>query len=635
LLHRCLDKDAHSRLRDIGEARIAIDGAPMAGGDEQEGVAAPVRGSWKRTLALGLGAAVFSGAVAAVGVWLAMQPTPPRVSRLSVIPSASAPISGNSLAISPDGTRVVYVAAGSSQLSMRAIDELEPDNLADLGSPRQPFISPDGQWIGFFDSVNALKTVAMTGGAGVTVCSLGGAAPRGGSWSHDGWIIYGTDDPATGLWRVPASGGEPELLTTPVRGQGDHWWPQFLPGGRKVLLTIRGGRAGGRQDPQAAVLDLESREIKPLLPGYQARYVPTGHLVYGISESLRAVAFDLEQLEVVGAPVLVQERVARTRNSAMAFAVAEDGTLVYVAGEMQGSTRRLVWVDRQGDEELLTAPPSGYVILRLSPDGTKVAIDNRETGADIWIWDIEREAITRFTFTGAPYPVWTPDGKRIVFSSFESGTGNLAWRVADSSAPLELLSEGPNSRYASSFSPDGAYLVFREEGRPTGLDIMILEMEGDRQAELLLGTEFNELNAEISPDGQWLAYKSNESARDEVYVRPFPNVEDGLWQITTDGGAQPAWARNGRELFYRAPDGALMSVPVELQPIFSAGTPSRILEGSYYLGGPGRSYDVSPDGERFLMITGGDESRDATSPRSIVVVQNWFEDLLRLAPVGQ
>ncbi len=632
LLRRCLDKDAKRRLRDIGEARIAIDGAPMVGVDYLEGVPPPAKASWKRTLVLSMGAAALAGTVVAVSVWLAMRPIAPRVTRLSIIPSVNAPLSSTALAISPDGSRIVYVAAGSSQLSVRAIDELEPNDLANLGSPRQPFISPDGQWIGFFDSVNALKKVAMTGGAAISVCSMGGAAPMGGSWSPDGWIIYGTDDPATGLWRVPDSGGEPELLTTPDRDLGDHWWPQVLPGGREVLLTLRGRRVS---EPQVAVLDLESGEIKTLLPGSHARYVPTGHLVYGISETLRAVEFDLDRLEAIGASVPVQERVATTRTGAMAFAVADDGTLVYVPGEMQGSSRRLVWVDRQGNEELLATPPGGYYIPRLSPDGTKVAIDNRESGADIWIWDFARQAMTRFTFTGGPYPVWTPDGERIVFSSFDSGVGNLAWRIADSSAPLELLTEGSNSRYASSFTPDGAYLVFREEGRPTGLDIMILEMEGDRQAELLLGTQFNELNAEISPDGRWLAYKSNESRRDEVYVRPFPNVNDGLWQITTDGGMHPAWARSGRELFYRAPDGALMGVPVELQPSFSAGTPTKILDGSDLLGGPGRAYDVSPDGERFLMITGGEGSADAASLPSLVVVQNWFEDLKRLVPREQ
>jgi serine/threonine-protein kinase len=561
-----------------------------------------------------------------------MRPTAPRVTRLSVIPSVDAPLSGTALAISPDGSRIVYLSAGNSMLSVRAIDELDPYDFADLGSLRLPFVSPDGQWIGFFDSVNSLKKVPMTGGVGVTVCSLGGAAPRGGTWSPDGTIIYGTDDPATGLWRVPDVGGEPELLTTPDRGRGDHWWPQILPGGRNVLLTLMGGPQAGLQ---VAVLDLESGEIKTLLPGSDARYLPTGHLVYGEPGTLRAVAFDLDRLEVIGASVPVQDGVATSRNGDVAFDVSNDGTLVYLAGGVQVPERRLVWVDRNGNEEPIPAPPGGYTIPRISPDGSKVVIDTREPGVDMRIWDLERQVMARFFFASAPYPVWTPDGERIAFSDFESGTGNLAWRVADGSAPKELLAESPNSRYATSFTPDGAQLIFREEGRPTGLDLMVLTLDGDTQPEPLIATPANELNGEISPDGRWLAYKSNASGQDEVYVRPFPNVNDGLWQISTNGGMQPVWVRGERELLYRERDGAVMSVPVEFEPTFLPGTPTRLIEGLYYSGGPGRSYDVSPDGRRLLMITRGDESGGTSQAPTIVVVQNWFEELMRLVPTGQ
>jgi len=240
--------------------------------------------------------------------------------------------------------------------------------------------------------------------------------------------------------------------------------------------------------------------------------------------------------------------------------------------------------------------------------------------------------MTRFTFGTAAYPVWTPDGKRLIFTSFEAGVGNLSWRASDGTTPLERLTEGQNSRYPSAISPDGNRLVFREEAGATGLDIAMLSLDGDRRPERLLGTRHNELNAEISPDGRWLAFKSNKSGQDEIYVRPFPNVGGGQWQISTDGGVHPAWAKSGRSLFYRALDGTLMEVPVELQPRFAPGTPTRLLEGRHLLGGPGRAYDVSPDGERFLMITKDDGSGDGVSGPTISVVLNWFSELERLAP---
>jgi serine/threonine-protein kinase len=247
------------------------------------------------------------------------------------------------------------------------------------------------------------------------------------------------------------------------------------------------------------------------------------------------------------------------------------------------------------------------------------------------MWDLERHTMSRFTFEPSAYPVWTPDGRMLVFTLFEKGIGNLTWRVSDGTAMEERLLEGTKSRYPTSVSADGSRLLFREEGGPTGLDLAVVTLGSGKAPEPLLVTEFNELNAEFSPDGRWLAYRSNESGRDEIYVRPFPDVAGTLWQISTDGGEQPAWAKSGDELFYRGLDGSLMRVPVELQPRFAAGTPTKLFEGGF-MGGPGRAYDVSPDGSRFLMITEGQSSGDDSSPPQIVVVQNWFEELKGLAP---
>ena len=625
LVRRCLEKDQRQRLRDIGEARVAIGDGSVWGADDQAGAVSPKPAGWGTKLIFGLGAAVITGIVVGVSVWMATRPPVPRVTRLSItLPAEVSP----SIAVSPDGSQVVYVDPNGSGLSVRALDELTPRHLTNLGSPSQPFISPDGKWIGFFDGLKSLKKVPMTGGPAVFVCSLGGTAARGASWAADGTIIFATDDPGTGLWRVPDAGGEAELLTTPKQGPGNHNWPHVLPGGRAVLFTIR---QFGLADPRVAVLDLDSGAVKTLLPGSHPMYVPTGHLIYGISGTLRAVGFDLGEIEAVGTSVPVLEKVATTRTGKIGVSVAKDGTLVYVPGGIQGVSRRLLWGDRQGNEELLPAPPGAYMIPRISPDGTSVALDNREPMANIWIWDFEREAMTRFTFETAAYPVWTPDGRMLVFTAFDKGVGRLTWRVSDGTAMQERLPEGPNSRYPTSITPDGSRLIYREEAGSTGLDLAMLTLGSDAPPEPLIVTEFNELNAEISPDGRWLAYRSNESGRDEIYVRPFPNVEAALWQVSTNGGQHPVWARSGDELFYRGLDGSLMQVPVELQPRFVAGTPTKLFEGPY-LRGAGRAYDVSPDGSRFLMIKEGDGPGDGSSPPGIVVVQNWFEELKRLVP---
>ena len=339
------------------------------------------------------------------------------------------------------------------------------------------------------------------------------------------------------------------------------------------------------------------------------------------------------------------------------MSLALDGTLVYATGGAQAApTFTLVWVDRQGREEPLKAPPRSYRYPRLSPDGTHVALDlGGQAERDIWIWEFARETLTRLTFDPQvdSHPAWTPDGQRIVFRSTRTGQSNLFWQAADGTGAVERLTENPNNQqFPGSFSPDGTRLVFREETAATGADLMVLALDAARRppppaqgvagsagnstsnARPLVQTTFNELNGEISPDGRWLAYQSDESGRDEIYVRPFPDADRGRWQISTGGGNRPLWARSGRELFYLAPGVAMMSVSVEGGSTFRAGNPARLFEGRYSMPvtTSGRTYDVSPDGQRFLMIKVGDGPDQTAAPPSIVVVQNWFEELKRLVP---
>jgi serine/threonine-protein kinase len=608
---------------------------------------------WRRAVAPIL-TLILGGLIVGLASWSLTRPVPPQVARWTVTPSGVAAPGIGGIAISPDGTRLAYVGAGAQQVFVRALDQLQPTALQ-VRAALFLFFSPDGQWIGFSDGESALKKVAATGGPPVIV-SRTQALPTGASWSTDDTIVFATLDPTSGLLRVAAGGGQPEVLTTVNREKGElaHLWPEVLPGGQAVLFTIATGV--GPETGQIAVLDLRTREQKILIRGgSHARYVPTGHLVYSVGGTLRAVAFDLRRLEVVGTPVLVLDQMMTAPRAEPIMSISDGGTLVYVPGAVQAETRRtLVWVDRQGREEPLKAPARAYVYPRLSPDGTRVALDVRDQETDIWIWDLARETLTRFTFDprADSDPVWTPDGQRVVFRSQRAGPQNLFWQAADGTGTVERLTESPNQQHASAFSPDGTRLVFREETTTTGEDLMVLALEGGRRAQPpspgvggsgrssrsdvrpLVQTTFEELNGEISPDGRSVAYESNASGQDEVYVRPFPDANSGRWQISTGGGTRPLWARSGKELFYLGPGGAVMRVAVEGGSTFRAGNPMRLFEGPYFVstGIRGRTYDVSPDGQRFLMIKGGGASEETAVPTSIIVVQHWTEELKRLVP---
>ena len=585
-------------------------------------------------------AVVVTGAIVGATVWWTMRPGPPRVVRTEITTAGETALSvqgsGRDVAITPDGSRIVY--RGDDRLLVRPLDRLEPDVLKGLGgAPASLFVSPDGQWVGFADGTSTLRKVAITGGPAVTITRTDGIV-RGATWLPDDTVIFATTAPATGLQRVSAAGGEPTVLTKPdrERGEADHLRPETLPGGQAVLFTIT-PVTGGLENAQIAVLDLTAGTYTVVVRGgIHAHYVPTGHLVYGAGDSVRAVAFDLDRREIVGTPVQVLDGVVTTPSAAVDVAVAANGTMVYVPGGAWSLTQSVVWVDRMGREEPIGAPSRPYAYARLSPDGTRIALYVREGEGetDIWIWDLTRSTMTRLTFDPGNNrgPVWSPDGTRVAFTAVRDGGETIYWQAADGTGAPERLTQGPGVQVPNSFSPDGRRLVFHQPDRPP-YDLGVVNVEGDRRTELILRAPYNEHNGEISPDGRWLAYQSNESGRDEVYVRPFPNVDAGRWQVSTGGGTRPLWARNGRELFYFVEPGTVMAVPIQSGPSFAAGLSQVVFKGGAY--GTlftGRHYDVSPDGRRFLMLKNERATDDAKPYRSLIVVQNWTEELKRLVP---
>jgi eukaryotic-like serine/threonine-protein kinase len=641
LIRRCLEKDGRQRIADISVAQFVLDDlADVASATAPGGSAAtaPRPPLWRRVAILS-GTWLIGVAMAGGAVWLAVRPTaPPRVSRLLITPaSAAAPsvsVIGYSVAITPDGTRVVYVGANNTALFVRALDQLDATLITGLGDAYGPFVSPDGQWIGFFEGVSSLKKVAISGGPAVTIGRPGGTA-IGASWGADGSIIFATNDRTTGLHRIADTGGESTVLTRPNRagGEDDHLWPEILPGGQAVLFTVT-ATTGGLDQAQVAVLDLRTGTPTVLIRGgSHARYVSGGHLVYAAAGRLHAVAFDLDRLAVVGTPVTVQPEVLTNPG----VAVAADGTLVYLSGGVSEVERTLVWVDRKGEETPIPAPPRNYAFPRLSPDGTRLALYIPDQEIDIWLWDLARATLTRATFDRGVdiYPVWRrPDGRQLIFSSVRGGGVNLFAQAADGSGDVTRLTTSPNVQHATSVSPDGTRLVFTETAPATGQDVMQLRLDGTPAVTPLVQTPFSERNAEVAPDGRWLAYEANDSGRFNVYVRPFPDVSSGYWQVSTDGGTRPLWARNSQELFYLSPTGDLMRVGVALGPTWAATAPTRLFEGSYGAAAnqSGRTYDVAPDGKRFLMIKAGGRREQTAVPTSLVVVQNWREELKRLVP---
>jgi len=564
--------------------------------------------------------------------------------------------SRTALALSPDGRRLVFNGGkeGKWQLYLRSLDEPEASPIPGTERAVAPFFSPDGEWLGFWASLTegglrkgGLRKVAISGGLPVPVCET--PIVFGASWGENDTIVFGQMD--GGLMQVSADGGLPAKLTTLQEGEYAHRMPHLLPGGEAVLFTVQ-KRFMSLRDASVVVQSLTTGERHVLVePGADARYVPTGHLLYAHWGTLMAVPFDLARLEVTGGSVPVVDDVmqamrARSRwldSGEAQFSVSRTGSLVYLnGGVFPDFEQPLLWVDREGKAEPLGAPLRSHWFPRLSPDGQLVATSvwelDQENDRRIWVFDISRGSFRPLTQGGVEdAPAWSRDGRHVVFGRIFGPSAGLFRQEVDGSGEQERLTTTNAGHAPCSWSPDGTELAYVHRGKGE-VDIWVLPVgERGEQPRPVVKTPFSEQHPAFAPDGRWLAYTSDESGSAEVYVQSYP--EPGTKkQVSVDGGGAPAWSRDGRELFFGVKNGQtgilrMMVVGVATEPALRFGKPTMLFEGRYGGVTGCASYDVTPDGRRFLMVGEG-ELPPHDPVTHINVVLNWFEELKRRVPVN-
>jgi len=660
LIRGCLQKDRQARVADISVVRFLL-GDPMgtsltmAGAVPASAVSAVSRS--RAALLPWTVAALLAIALASVAfLWLS-RPAPPAASPQRVNAEVGAEIAflgnlGAGAVVSPDGRLLAVVASRSQgepvQLYLRRLDQLAAAPLAGTERAASPFFSPDGQWIAFF-AQGKLKKIAVTGGAAVTLCDA--PNPRGGSWGDDGMIAFQpSSDPGAALKRVSSAGGNPEALFRLADGESTQRWPQVLPGSKAVLYTSSSTQAGGAFDSADIVVQSVSGARKVIQRGgYYGRYVSSGHIVYIHQGTLFAAPFRLDRLEVAGPSAPAIESIASSANNGGAqYAISDTGTVVYVPGRAVSSAAPIEWLDHTGKISPLRAMPSEWSNPAFSPDGKQIAMDISDgSQSDVWTYDWSRDTMTRLTFDAADdaRPVWSPDGKRIIFASRrgDKSTFNLYWQRADGTGEVQRLTESKNNQMPTSFHPGGKSVAFFEVTPNNANDLMILPIEGAESAgwtpgkpSVFLNAPYTESSAMFSPDGRWIAYISNESGRNEIFVRPFPGP-GGKWQISTAGGDDPTWSRVRHELlFASATDARIMSAQYSAEgESFRADKPA-VWSPVQFIArprAPSRDIDLHPDGQRFAVAAASADGN--TKQDKVVFVFNYFDELRRLAPAGK
>ncbi len=661
LLRQCLQKDPSLRLRDIADACVEMREGLA---EPSEAIASAQRFSLGWILSIGTSALVI-GVLIGLAVMRHFEP-PVQASQ----PVVRSPIrlepgrwldgwrlepplgfdqpTRTAMAVSSDGRFIVYSAIVEnpgpqveSQLYLRRSDQLEAKPIPGTEGGISPFLSPDDRWVAFWVG-NKLMKVAIEGGVPAPLCD----APfsLGASWGHDNRIVLPTSLDS-GLFIVSADGGEPEILTTPDKTEGEtsHRLPRWLPGGKGVLFTI--ARGWHDQEPRVALLDLKTLKWGVLIEdAADARYVPTGYLVFLRQGTLMAVPFDIEKLQLTGQPVPAMTHIMQAigipwagwASAAGQYSISDSGSLVYASGGIVPDLENsLVWVDQKGAVQPAAPFKAPFWCPRLSSDGQRIAYICLRREWQAWVYDLNRSTASLVTGEEKTSQVsWSPDGKRAVFNLWKPGQPNLHWQPVDGSSPVERLAESEYGQYPGSFTPDETTLAFVECCRPdTGADILLLDLRSRRVTPFLNSRAF-ESCPEFSPDGRWLAYTSTESGREEVYVQPFPRP-GGKWLISHEGGTEPLWAHNGKQLFYRSIDSQqVWVVDVQDGSSFFPSKPRLLFKApGFAWGWPVRAWDMSQDGQRFLMVK--QDERKPQPVTEMILVQNWFEELKRLCPTGK
>ncbi len=625
LIKRCLDKDVKRRLRDIGDARFELD---QIDPDVPPAAVATQRTSrgWLSFLLVGALVVLAAAIGAFVSKWFAAKPTPAQVIRTELELPSDQRASGTArirLALSPDGTKLIYVA--KQRLFLRSLNSLESVAITGTDNATNPFFSPDGQWVGFWAS-SQIKKVPISGGTPIPICN---AEVIGANWGADDTILIGGI--FGGILRVPASGGNPELVVRPQPSLAYHH-PQFLPDGKSFLYTR--STLGNVSRNQLLVQSLDKSDETIVIEGaYNYSYLKSGILVYTVGTNpnyvdLQAIAFDAAARKVMGNPVTIATNVSiTTAGSGAQFAVSDGGTFAYLPSNLEGSQSRMVRVSQTGQAEVLPAEPRLYSDPRVSRDGRSVAAHLQGDENDVWVASVERGTLTRLSFgTGEDEtPAWSPDDRAVAWSGSRTDLiRGIFRRQADGGGGEELIWKLDLHTHVRDWTPDGKALIYETSNPKTSGDIWRLDLEGSPKATPVIQTPFNEHNSRLSPDGKWIAYASNESNRDEVYIQKYPEGGSRLI-VTTAGGDQPVWARDGRTLFFRS-NGEVYAVDFVAGPQPSVNNGRSLFPDRFDSpqAGSHTGYDAFPDGKLLMLQSTSEKDGGRTK---IVLVFNWLEEL--------